>query len=89
MLRIPAMKSDEVCSTFTLGVLTLTCFDLLLRTSHTHIHRDHWHKGESLDRGYRCTATAVPLLYRILILYAERLLFQKQSIALHSRFVRL
>ena len=60
MLRIPGVRSDDVCSTAALRVVMLSWFDLLLLcTSHTHIHDDYWRKGESLRRGYRCTAAAL------------------------------
>ena len=36
---------------------------LLLCANHTHMRRDYWHKGESLEHGCRCTAAAVLLLY--------------------------
>ena len=63
MLRTPGMTSDDVCWTAALDVLMLPCFDhLLLYTRHTHIHRDYWHKGESLEHGCSCIAAAV-LLY--------------------------
>ena len=53
-----------MCSTVALDALMLL-FDLpLLCASHTRIYRrDYWHKGESLERGCRCTAAAVLLLY--------------------------
>ena len=56
MLRIPGMRSDDVYWTVALDDLVLLC------TSHTHIHRDYWHKGETLEHGCRCTAAAVLLL---------------------------
>ena len=60
MLRILGVRSDDVCLTAVAsGVLMLSWFDiLLLCTSHTHIHRDYWHKGESLEHGCRCIGTA-------------------------------
>ena len=52
-----------MCLTVALDVLMLSRFDLLLlRTSHTHIHREYWHKGESLERDCRCAASAALLL---------------------------
>ena len=52
-----------------LDVLLLSWLDLLLLcTSHNHIHCDYWHKGESLERGCRCTAAAVLLLYCSILL---------------------
>ena len=47
-LRIPGMKSDDVCLIGALDVSMLSWFDFLLFTYHTHIHRDYWRKGKSL-----------------------------------------
>ena len=33
-----------------------------------HIHRRYWHKGEGLERGCRCTAVTVLLLYCCVLL---------------------
>ena len=66
---MPGMRSDDVCSTVELDVLMLSWFNLLLlSTSHTHIHRDYWHQGESLERVCRCTAAAVLSLYCCILL---------------------
>ena len=80
----------------------LPWFDLvLLYTNHTHMQRDHWRKGESLERVCRCTATAVPLpLYccrctAVAVLYIEIVTaklsgcFYEKKTALLDRFVCL
>ena len=93
VLYASCMRSDHVCSTVALDVLMLSWFGLgLLCTSHAHMHRDYWHKIESLERSCRCTAAAVPLLYCcILILWSLgcAAVFAKKIPALLDRSVCL
>ena len=71
---------DYYCCIGRVNVEMLSWFDLLLLcTSHTHIHRDYWHKGESLEHGCRCIAAAVLLYTDFCGCEAERLLSQKQT----------
>ena len=63
VLRIPGVRSDDVCLIAGLEVKMLSWFDLLLLcTNHMHIHRD-WHEGESLEHRCRCTTAAVLYAY--------------------------
>ena len=65
-----------------------------VRQAHTHIRRrGYWHKGESSERGCRCTAAVVLLLYHTAVYcfcgcLAEHLL-QKKNTAFLDRFVCL
>ena len=69
MPYVPGMRSNNVYSTVAPNALVLSWLDLLLPcTSHTHIHRDYWHKSESSKRGCRCIAAAVLLLYCCILL---------------------
>ena len=66
MRRVPyeVRRSVFDCCVGRVNHIMLSWFDLLLLfTSHTPIHGDYWHKGESLERGCRCTAAAILLLY--------------------------
>ena len=87
-LRIPGMRSDDVCSTVALDVLVLTWFDpLLLCNSHTHVTprllAQRREVGARLPL-YRCYCTAVHFL-------AARLsdCFCKKKTLLLDRFVFL
>ena len=59
MLRISGMWFDDVCFVVALEVAMLSLFDFLLCTNYPHMHCDYCHKGKSLKRCCRCTASVL------------------------------